>query len=188
MAQHGESSWEARALAALEARDWEGALLAVMEGLEQEILAFCILHVGDYERGREVAYEVFADVWEDFAQYRGDAPLRHWIFTIANNQCKEKRKGIWQNIKRFLRLDENTQTARPDVSNPEEILLKMEVHERLRAAMQRLTGRERELILLRYSDRLSLEEIGRHCHVSRETARQRLLRVEDKLRRLMDGA
>src|SRR5215475_8218671 len=178
MAQHDESPWEAQALAAIEARDWEDALHSVVGGLGQEITAFCILHVGDYETGREAANDVFLAIREAFPQYRGDAPLRHWIFTIANNQCKGKRKGIWKNIRRFLHLDENTQTARPDVPNPEEILLMKEEillmkedFERLRRAMQRLTSRERELILLRYSEGLSLEDRGRHCHVSRETAR-----------------
>lgn len=70
----------------------------------------------------------------------------------------------------------------PDPQTPERQLSAFEERRRLQLALEELPADQRETVLLRLEQELSLEEIGRITGVGRETVKSRLRYAMDKLR------
>ena len=70
----------------------------------------------------------------------------------------------------------------PDPSTPERTLSAFEERRRLQRALEELPDDQREVVLLRLEQELSLEEIGEITGVGRETVKSRLRYAMDKLR------
>ena len=82
--------------------------------------------------------------------------------------------------------DADERAARiPDPHTPERILSDFEQRRRLQLAMDELPDEQREVLLLRLEQELSLEEIGEITGVGRETVKSRLRYAMDKLRARM---
>ena len=70
----------------------------------------------------------------------------------------------------------------PDPDTPERQLSAFEERRRLQLALEELPPDQREVVLLRLEQELSLEEIGEITGVGRETVKSRLRYAMDKLR------
>ena len=70
----------------------------------------------------------------------------------------------------------------PDPTTPERELSEFEQRRRLQLAIEELPEDQREVVLLRLEQELSLEEIGAITGVGRETVKSRLRYAMDKLR------
>ena len=79
--------------------------------------------------------------------------------------------------------DADERTARvPDPHTPERTLSDFEQRRRLQVALAELPDEQREVILLRLEQELTLEEIAEVTGVGRETVKSRLRYAMDKLR------
>ena len=74
----------------------------------------------------------------------------------------------------------------PDHDTPERQLSEFEERRRLQLALDELPEEQREVILLRLEQELSLEEIGEMTGVGRETVKSRLRYAMDKLRQRLN--
>ena len=70
----------------------------------------------------------------------------------------------------------------PDPSSPERELSEFEQRRRLQLAIEELPEEQREVVLLRLEQELSLEEIGAITGAGRETVKSRLRYAMEKLR------
>lgn len=132
-----------------------------------------------------LAEELFQDVWmrviHAHDRYRPDAKFSTWLYQIAHNRladhwrAKQHRPDTPADAQ--LRLERE---AHDD--EPERILSAFEQRRRLQLALAELPDDQRETVLLRLEQELSLEEIGRITGVGRETVKSRLRYALDKLR------
>jgi RNA polymerase sigma-70 factor (ECF subfamily) len=75
----------------------------------------------------------------------------------------------------------------PDPQTPERQLSAFEERRRLQLALEELPADQRETVLLRLEQELTLEEIGRITGVGRETVKSRLRYAMDKLRQRLNA-
>jgi RNA polymerase sigma-70 factor (ECF subfamily) len=84
-------------------------------------------------------------------QARGDqANLRGWIFQVARNFVRDRRKSGWRRL--IMRADNNPASLaaiKDSSSNPEDLLLIQERLSWLRSAMKRLSPQQAECLRLR---------------------------------------
>jgi RNA polymerase sigma-70 factor, ECF subfamily len=96
----------------------------------------------------EVVQETFLRLFRHLAGRRSRDNLRGWIFQVARNAVRDRRKSPqW---KQTVRLDPLIGIVDPRVG-PEEQLLREERGRRLQAAIGKLSAQQRECILLRIS-------------------------------------
>ena len=74
----------------------------------------------------------------------------------------------------------------PDPSTPERQLSAFEERRRLQLALEELPADQREAVMLRLEQELSLEEIAQITGVGRETVKSRLRYALDKLRQRLN--
>ena len=136
-------------------------------------------------RDNALADELFQDVWQRVIAARGgwkpDAGFATWLYTIAHHRLGDHWRGLRHRPAAPADADERmARVADPDT--PERVLSEFERRRQLQLALDELPEEQREVLLLRLEQELTLEEIGEVTGVGRETVKSRLRYAMDKLR------
>ena len=136
-------------------------------------------------RDNALADEFFQDVWQRVVSARAgwtpDAGFATWLYTIAHHRLGDH----WRSLKHrpAAPSDADERLARvADPDTPERVLSEFERRRQLQLALDELPEEQREVLLLRLEQELTLEEIGTITGVGRETVKSRLRYAMDKLR------
>jgi len=133
----------------------------------------------DRSAAEEVTAQAFERAWRRRRQLdpsRGSA--RAWLFGIARNAALDE-------LRRRSRVTDSPEQEAPADADPAEEAVARTM---LREALDSLSGRERELVALKYFAGLSNAEIAAVIGTSESNAGTRLHRVIQKLRRTFDEA
>ncbi len=157
-------------------RDEEEKLETLMETYGTHVKRLCCLYLRDSSLAEDAAQETFIKAWRSLASFRGESSERTWLLRIAVNTCRDALRTSW-----FRRLDRRvTPEELPLVSpGPQEPALAQ--------AITRLHARDREVILLRYYEQLSPDEIAHMLRQPLNTVKSRLARAKKKLKQLLEG-
>jgi len=136
-------------------------------------------------RDQALADEFFQDVWQRViaarAGWKPDAAFSTWLFRIAHNRLNDHWRGLKHRPPAPEDGDERAARV-PDPTTPERELSDFEQRRRLQRAIAELPEEQREVVLLRLEQELSLDEIGAITGAGRETVKSRLRYAMDKLR------
>ena len=128
---------------------------------------------------------MFQEIWMSVIRARGgyevSAKFTTWLYRIAHNRLNDHWRA--QRHRPPAPLDAELRTAAlADPEHPGSVAEQHEQRQRLQQALDELPDEQREAVLLRLQQELSLEEIGRITGVGRETVKSRLRYALDKLR------
>ncbi|MCD9096360.1 RNA polymerase sigma factor [Luteimonas fraxinea] len=140
-------------------------------------------------RNGALADEVFQDIWQRViaarADWKPDAMFTTWLYRIAHNRLADHWRAAQHRPPPPE--DADLRTARiVDPDSPERQLSEFEQRRQLQLALESLPEEQREVVLLRLEQDLTLEEIGEITGVGRETVKSRLRYAMDKLRTLLN--
>ncbi len=144
---------------------------------QQRIIAYCLRFLGERELAEDAAQEVFLTAWKERRRYRDQGTFDRYLLTIARNRClalHKKRRSGWALATRYADLRATVQRA--DEFEPMVIL-------ELETALAKLSLKHRDLIVLRYLEGLSLDEIGEVTGLRAGTIKSRLNRGVASLRK-----
>ncbi len=142
-------------------------------------------HLTRQLRDAALAEEFFQDIWQRVIvareRYRPDAKFGTWLYQIAHNRVTDHWRAKQH---RPDAPGDATELAErvPDPETPERTLSAFEERRRLQMALEELPEDQRQVVLLRLEQELSLEEIAEITGVGRETVKSRLRYAMDKLR------
>jgi len=136
-------------------------------------------------RDRPLAEEIYQDVWQRViaarSGWRPEAAFSTWLYRIAHNRLNDHWRA--QRHRPPAPADADLRTAAlADPDDPESLAGDEQIRQRLQQALDELPQEQREAVLLRLQQELSLEEIGTITGVGRETVKSRLRYALDKLR------
>ena len=132
---------------------------------------------------REVAEDLFQETWMRVllrgAQYNGKARFDTWLFTIARNLVIDvRRKRTMSSLEEMCDTGEDGRPFEPAANEPTPLdaCLMRENSERVAAALLTLDSLSREVLVLRFHEELSLEEIATLTRANLSTVKSRLYR------------
>jgi len=165
--------------------DWVAGDAAAFEQLygrhRTRLYRFLLRHLRD----NALADEMFQDIWQKVIGARSgwtpDAPFGTWLYRIAHNRLGDHWRALKHRPPAPEDADERALRV-PDPETPERVLSEFEQRRRLQLALDALPPEQREVVVLRLEQELSLEEIGEITGVGRETVKSRLRYAMDKLR------
>lgn len=65
------------------------AFSKLLDDFQQKVYATCISFVPNVEDAEDIAQEVFVEVFNSIAKFKGDSKLSTWIYRITTNKCLE---------------------------------------------------------------------------------------------------
>lgn len=136
-------------------------------------------------RDAALADDFFQDTWQKViaarAEWRPDAPFAAWLYRIAHNRLGDHWRAA--RLRPQAPDDAEARLARlPGHDTPERMLGEFEQRRQLQLALEALPQEQRDVLLLRLDQELTLEQIGAITGVGRETVKSRLRYAMDKLR------
>jgi RNA polymerase sigma-70 factor, ECF subfamily len=150
--------------------------------------------LGDGEEARDVAQEVFLQVYRMLGRFEGRSSLKTWIYRIAVNQCHNRRR-FWQRRRRDREeaLDEGLAASRTPSGaagtgrSPYDEALREERARRVQAALLQVSFEHRSVLVLREVEGLTCEEVGLALGIPEGTVKSRLSRAREAMRLRLRG-
>ena len=140
------------------------------------------------QTGRDVAEELFQDVWARVIQqrkrYRPDASFKTWLYTLAHNRLVDHWRREGRRVVAQSGLAEDGyefETTDPD-PGPQR---RVDLRDCLEQLLQLVTGLpdlQRQAFLLRHEAGMTLAQIAEAMNTGAETAKSRLRYAMDRLR------
>lgn len=132
---------------------------------------------------REISEDIFQETWMRVlmrgAQFNGNSRFDTWLFTIARNLVVDmRRKRTMASLEELCETHEDERPFEvPAVGpSPLETCQLRENSSRVAAALLTLEPLYREVLILRFHEELSLEEIAQVTHAPLSTVKSRLYR------------
>jgi RNA polymerase sigma-70 factor (ECF subfamily) len=138
---------------------------------------------GDRTLAEDLAQEAFLRVIHAIQQYQYPRPFKPWLYAIATNMARDT----------FKRADHRRATDMPDDDRllsderPEEALADLDEERRVAQALLRLPEHQREVVILRYYQELSLAEIAEALAIPVGTVKSRLSIGLERLRGVLSA-
>ena len=141
----------------------------------------------DRETAEDVLQTAYLRAIEGRARFNGHSCTRTWFFGVVKRTALERRRyrAVRHNaLARWL-------LSRPDpepVPTPERLSGDAEAHATLRALLEQLSQRQRELLHLVFYQDLTIEDAARVLGISVGSARTHYARGKQRLRSKLSGA
>ena len=163
-------------------------LVALHEGmvvnLSQRLL-------GDREEARDLAQDVFLQVFRTLGRFQGRSSLKTWIYRITVNQCRNRQRW-WRRRRRdrAVSLEQLNPTDEARLASGQgepafERVARREAAQRVQAALLGLSFDHRSILVLREVEGMRCDEIAATLGVPEGTVKSRLARAREQLRRLL---
>jgi RNA polymerase sigma-70 factor (ECF subfamily) len=151
----------------------------LIETYQHRLLRYLLFLTGK----REVAEDLFQETWMRVllrgAQYNGKARFDTWLFTIARNLVIDLSRK--RQMASLDEMSEGGEDERPfevaiDGPSPFEQFATREDRAEVAAVLLKLEPNYREVLMLRFHEEMSLEEIASVTHAPLSTVKSRLYR------------
>ena len=135
----------------------------------------------------EVMQEVSIAVIKQSAPLRDQEKVAPWLYQIAVRQSLMYRRkhGRRRNMERRFAERTEAQPPRPSEPNPLDWLIAVERRELERKGITQLNPKDAEILMLKYTEDWSYQQIAQHLDTTESAIESRLHRARKKLRNAM---
>lgn len=158
---------------------------------QNRIFGLLFRWLGDYDDAADAAQDVFLAAFRGIGNFRGEAAFGTWLYRIATNHAKNRRKQMAARQQRTVPLEttdshgENpgpaATLAAPD-PNPAQALEQRERERWVQQALNSLDVDEALVILMKDFQGMSYDEMAQVLQVPRGTVKSRLHRARQALK------
>ena len=138
---------------------------------------------GSADDAADVIQESFVRAYRFLSRCDNPANFKAWLFRIVSNQCKSHMSRGWR--RKTVPVDDIATLPAPD--DPARDVAAGDLQDRVQRVLQQLPPDQREVLVLKYVQDLSLIEMADVLRVSVPALKMRLLRARTALRRKLQG-
>jgi RNA polymerase sigma-70 factor (ECF subfamily) len=173
------------AVARVRAGDQEG-FRTLVERHSRSLFRLAYRMTGNELDAEDVVQESFLRAYRRLDQFEARANFGTWLYRIAANcaldllRTRRRRERDEQPLLEGAE-GEGARPPAPDPA-PDRLAMSAEVRRRVRAAMSRMSTKERSAFVLRHFEGMSIAEIGRTLELDESATKPSILRAVRKLR------
>jgi RNA polymerase sigma-70 factor (ECF subfamily) len=156
------------------------AFRALFETHKDRVYSIALRYAGDPAAAMDIAQETFIKLLSSIRQFRGEAGFESWLYRIVVNRCLDHKRG-----RRRLRpiLEQALGIFQDSRETVMEDLLRQEMQQHIQGVVAGLAPEQRIVVILRYTEGLSYEDIAQVLGCSKGTVASRLSRAHKVLGR-----
>ena len=130
----------------------------------------------------EVAQEAFLSAWKALPNFRGESQFSTWLYQLTTHAAID----LMRREKRQIAADDITEVSAADPApSPQQQAEQSEQREIVRDAILQLAPEQREVVVLRFMEELSYEEIDAVLKLPSGTVKSRLNRAKAQLKEIL---
>lgn len=167
---------------ALTAEDFDELVLRNQKRIFRLLMAL----LRDEDAADTLTQECFLKAYKRRDSFRGDSSVDTWLYRIAVNLARDhqrnRRQGFWKRLFADTRETEEDETPALDLvadqrSTAEAQLLASEEVEAVWQTVKRLSPKQREVFVMRFSEEMSLDQIASTLGMETGTVKSHLSRA-----------
>jgi RNA polymerase sigma factor (sigma-70 family) len=170
---------------ALEAGDRERAMELLVELHGEQVYGYCRRMLGNDVDGDDVSQTVFVQAFQGLKRFDQVQHIKAWLLGIARHRCLDRLTSV----RRGPQLLDDTDLAA--IADGQAVVSMAETDPRVRRALDecldQLDARSRALLVLRFHDELSYDEISALTADTSGALRVRLARALPALRQCLES-
>jgi RNA polymerase sigma-70 factor, ECF subfamily len=156
------------------------AFRALFEKYKDMVYSVALRYSGDPAVAQDIAQDTFLKLFSTVGSFRGDSNFEAWLYRMVVNCCFDQKR---KTRRLTPLLDEILDVLRtPDVSVLDEVL-RSEISTHVRSVIDSLAPDQRMVVVLRYTQGLSYDEIAGILGCASGTIASRLNRAHKVLER-----
>ncbi len=156
------------------------AFRLLFETHKDRVYSIALRYSGDAAEAMDIAQETFLKLLSSIQEFRGDSSFESWLYRIVVNRCLDHQRRS-RKLMPFIEdlLDAMIAPAESALNK----LLRAEVENDVQGMVGKLPPEQRIVVVLRYTEGLSYEEIAAILNCSKGTVASRLNRAHSVLER-----
>lgn len=164
------------------------ALAELVRRYQNDILRFCLHYLREMEQAREMTQETFLRIFVARERFDRQRKFKPWMLCIARNLClnelKRKRAVGMDSLEEYASAarEDSGEVLRYGEDSPDQQLMAAERVELLQQALDALDPESREIVVLRFFERLPARDIAEVVGATEGAVRTRLHRILKSLR------
>jgi len=152
----------------------------LFERHKDKVYSIAFRYSGDESIAMDIAQDTFLKLFSSIRTFRGDSSFESWLYRLVVNSCLDQKRRA----RRFMPLiDELLDVIQAPGAGAMEEVLRAELGSRVRSVVAALPAEQRIVIVLRYTQGLSYDEIAAVLGCSVGTVASRLNRTHKVLER-----
>lgn len=165
----------------------------LMVRYQDMVFRLCYRLLGNYDDALEVAQEVFLSCYRKLRTFTGKAKFSTWLYRLTVNHCKNfwrrQRRSIATHTISLDQTNENKERPPLQIANgnpdPREEIASRQLQQLVQERVRLLSPEYHQVLILRYSEELSYEEIAEIVGCPVGTVKSRLNRARKELHTLL---
>ena len=164
------------------------ALAELVRRYQNDIFRFCLHYLRDHELARDLAQETFVRVYVARQRFDETRKFRPWVLCIARNlslnELKRKKSVHMESLEEYASAarDDDGGVQRTSDGTPDRELMDQERREVLAKLLDMLDVESREIVTLRFFEKMSARDIAEAVGSTEGAVRTRLHRILKSLR------
>ncbi len=156
------------------------AFRALFELHKDKAYSIALRFTGDASAAMDIAQDSFVKLFSSIQDFRGEASFESWLYRLVVNRCLDQKRSR----RRLLPcVDQLLESLRFPGETALQKLLRQELSDQVRSAIAKLRPDQRIVIVLRYTQGLSYEQIAEVLGCAAGTVASRLNRAHKVLER-----
>ena len=183
-------------------RDWmqrakygdEHAFTCLVKAYQDKVYSMAFYMTKNKQDAEDMTQEVFLKLWRTLGTYRGEASPQVWILQIAKHTCYDYLKARKRRETEPLYYENDGQEVeRPladdcEQNDPVKAVEQDERRQNVTNALMQLPPEHREVLVWRYVQGLSYEQMARLAGQSQGTVKSRVFRAKKILKNILKNS
>ena len=155
------------------------AFRALFETHKDRVYSIALRYSGDEALAMDIAQDTFLKLLSKIGEFRGEAKFESWLYRLVVNSCLDHRRAgrKWSPLA----------TLRASGDSVLQRLLRTEIEESVQQVVAKLAPELRMVVILRYTEELSYDQIAEILGCPTGTVASRLNRAHKLLERRLRG-
>lgn len=156
----------------------------IVKKYEKKVYNLALRYLKNRDDALDLSQEVFIQVYNNLAQFRGDSQFSTWIYRVTYNKCVDMLRKT-QKLRRNVVMstdDENFFETRDCRASIEEDYEGRETLVTVMKIIDTLPSEQRDVVILRYIKDLSYSQIADVLEIAEGTVKSRINRARLKIK------
>ncbi len=141
-----------------------------------DLLGFLRGRCGNPHDANDAVQDAFVNAARYLEGYRGETPLKNWLYRLASTACTRMRRGRKNDPKLHAEFEDATPPSVTEVGRAVESMLEARLSP-IRQALSALSEVDRAVLLLRDGEEMSTREVAETLSLSEAAVKSRLHRA-----------
>jgi RNA polymerase sigma-70 factor (ECF subfamily) len=156
------------------------AFALLFEAHQDRVYSIALRFSGDRAAAMDIAQDTFLKLLSSIKGFRGEASFESWIYRLVANSCLDQQR---RNRKWMPFIEDFLDALRASGETALEGLLRTEMQKNVQEVIAKLPPEQRIVVILRYTEGLSYDDIAQALGCSPGTVASRLNRAHKLLER-----